>query len=487
MAEGGRTNSKLSGFLKGSAILVVSNVFLKAINFLLLPLYTSKLTPAMLGISDTITTLTGIVFPILVMGLDSAFSAFYFEKDEENRSAKVFHTLTWTFCVLGMIPLLLMLASGGISELLFHTRDYSYIVRFALASVSFNLWFLPYSLELRLKNRMFLYGLANVIASVSMMLLNILFVAVLQMGEVALVLSTFLVHVEQLLIFMLIVKQTPKREFYDQTLLKNMLRFAIPLVPMTILTWVLTLSDRYILLHYHGTGAVGLYGIGLRFTNLLNVVISAVAMAYTTFAFSSKDDEGAKRYYYYVFNVESFLLLGISFTIALFGKEIVLLLDSAYVTAYQPLQDLMFAQALYAMTTIVSYGIYFKKKSVYSLISVAAAAGLNLGLNFLLIPKYGIRAAALTTLLGFLLNFLLTLYFSERVYPCEYGQGKMALTAASLYAIAFLLKETSAWIKLIAWIAAAIGAVFLYRGVLIRVITYIKSALRARRKERAID
>ena len=76
--------AKLKSFFKGSIVLIISNVFLKAINFLLLPLYTKNLTPEMLGISDTITSFTGLVFPILVMGLDSAYSAFYFEEKKPD-------------------------------------------------------------------------------------------------------------------------------------------------------------------------------------------------------------------------------------------------------------------------------------------------------------------------------------------------------------------------------------------------------------------
>ena len=69
-------NSKLAVFLKGSAILVASNMCLKAINFFLLPLYTAYLTPTMLGVSDSITTFTGFLLPLLTLGLDSAYSAF---------------------------------------------------------------------------------------------------------------------------------------------------------------------------------------------------------------------------------------------------------------------------------------------------------------------------------------------------------------------------------------------------------------------------
>lgn len=483
MSEGKPEQSKVSSFIKGSSILVLSNVCLKAINFFLLPLYTHHLTPSMIGISDSVTTLTGILLPLLTMGLDSAFSAFYFEKSDPDRAGKVFSTLTWAFLLIGCVPLLLMPAAQLISELLFHTGEYSYIIRFALISVSFNLWFLTYSLELRLQNKMFLYGLSNVIASLSMVLLNILFVAVLHLGESSLVLSTMIVHIENLLVLLLFVKTKPQRRLFDAGLFRQMMRFALPLVPMTLMMWVLSLSDRYVLLQCKGDAEVGLYGIGLRFTNLMNVVISAVSVAYTTFAFSSREDENAKRQYYYIYNIESFLLIGIAFTVGLFGREIVQMMTAeSYARSYLTLRDLMFSQAFYAMASIVGYGIYFAKKSGYSLIAVSAGAVLNLGLNLLLIPRYGMTAAALTTLLGYALHYFLTLHFSEKLYPCDYGQKRVLLSLAALYAACFAAAEAALRVKVGLWCACFAGMVLVYRDPLDTLLSYGRQWLAARKK-----
>lgn len=459
--------SKLSSFISGSLILVLSNVCLKAINFFLLPLYTANLTPTMIGISDSITALTGIILPLLTMGLDSAFSAFYFDKNDYERSKKVFSTLTWAFLVSGSIPLLLMIVTPSISRLLFHTEDYSYIVKFALVSISFNLWYLPFSLEIRLQNKMLLYGISNVVASVSMVALNILFVSFMHLGESSLVLSTMIVHIESFLILLLFVRSKPKRKWFDKGLLLQMLKYAVPLVPMTLMVWILSLSDRYVILYYHGEAEVGLYGIGLRFTNLMNVVISAISMAYTTFAFSSKEDTDARQHYYYIFNIEAILLIGIAFTIGLFGKEIIKVMTTEeYGQSYLALRDLMFSQVFFAMTTIIGYGIFFEKKSVYSLIAVSAGAGLNFSLNMLLIPRFGISAAAFTTLLGYILYFFLTLCFSEKLYPCNYGQRKVLISLFILYGACCFCMELTIWIKMITWIICFVGMIVAYKDIL---------------------
>lgn len=467
-------------FLKGSGILVLSNVALKAMNFFLLPLYTKFLSPEQLGISDSITNLTGFVFPILALGLDSAFSAFYFDKNDADRGKKVFGTLSYTFIFLGIFALFLGLFSGPVSRLLFSTEEYRWIVFMAFGSVAVNLWYLPYSLELRLKNRMFYFGLANVLASLSMILLNILFVAGLQMGERALVLSTLLAQVIHMVLLLIFVRVSPKKENFDGGLLRGMVRYGLPLIPMTALNWVLSLSDQYVLLHYFGKGTVGIYGLGLRFVTVLNVVISAVSMAYTTFAFQVKDSEKAKRQYYHVFQLESLFLMGISFTVTLFGQEIVNLMSSnpSYGQAAEPLRDLLFAQTIYAMSGIVGYGINFAKKSGYYLLAVSAGAAVNLVLNLILIPEYGIKAAAMTTLIGYLVVFILVYIFSERLYPCHYGLIRVGSMTVVLYGTCLALTDTPLWARLIAWTVAAVLAIVVFRDELRKLYFFFRKRKR---------
>ena len=180
--------------------------------------------------------------------------------------------------------------------------------------------------------------------------------------------------------------------------------------------------------------------------------------------------------YYYIYNIESYLLLGVSFTIGLFGKEIIhFMTTEAYSTSYETLRDLMFAQSIYAMTTIVGYGIYFEKKSTYSFIAVTAGAVLNLGLNFILVPEYGIKAAAFTTLLGYILNYLITLYFSKRVYPCNYGELKVGVLMIVLYLLCMVGEKMALPFKIGLWCVCAIGTTLAFMSILRYIVNYFKT------------
>ena len=283
--------------------MVASNIILKAIQFFLLPLYTKYLSPSELGISDTITSFTSFLFPLLVMAFDSAFSAFFYEEDGREYETRVFNTAFFFLVVQGIIPIVMTFGSGIISQVLFGTSQYSVGVIIALLSVSTNLWYLAFALLTRMENRMRTFALINVSSSTMMILLNILFVSILQWGYMALLASSCIVNVLQIVLYLITCKITIRRNYVDKPLFRKMFQYAVPLIPMTVSTWILNMSDRYMLLYFCGEAEVGIYGIGGRFITVLSVVISGISTAYTSFAFKSHRDEEAKEMFVDVVNI----------------------------------------------------------------------------------------------------------------------------------------------------------------------------------------
>lgn len=467
--------SGLKTFIKGSAVLFASNIIIKGIQFFLLPLYTNELTPEMLGVSDAVTTLTGFVFPILVMGMDSAFSAFYFE-DETNQQDKVFSSVAFLLGIMGIIPVIACLFSGKWSEILFKASDNASIVMIALLAVTANLLYLPLSLEVRLQNRMAAYSIIAVVSSATIIILNVLFLTVFHFGVYSLIISTLIINVLQICLFSLAVDKKFTFKYVDGKLIRRMLRYSLPMLPAVLSSLILTLSDRYIVLHYWGEQAVGVYGIGNRFVAILSVVISSISTAYTTFAYSSYKKSEAKEQFSLVLNIVYVMMIGIAFVVSIFSKEIISIMTaSEYVMAYKILPDMMYSQVFYVLYTITCYGVLFEKKSGYILLATSVAASVNLVLNFIFIPYYGITAAAFTTFIGYAIMFLINYFNSQRLYPCPYGIKKIMLHFSGMYLIVKLLLEESFILKAGISVLCAAFTLFLYRKRIVKGIKLFKS------------
>lgn len=444
--------SKIQQLVDGSLILICSNLIIKAANFFLLPLYTKYLTPTDLGISDTITGFTAFLYPLLILAFDSAFSAFYFDSDAPLHRKKVFSTVEITMIATSMIAVILLFFSKQASYLLFHSEQYSAVIKLALISVILNLWYTPLSIQIRLENRMRLLAVINLITSLSMLFFNILFVSFLQLNYLALIVSMLLVQLLSVIIYSCNSKQSISLSLWDSKLFKKMLRYALPLVPMLVSNWILSLSDRYIILYYMGPASVGIYGIASRFVTVLNVITTSISTSYVSFAFSSVHEKNAKENANKVLNTVFVILLSLCFTISVFSKELVAIMtETQYFEAYKLVAPLMLGQVCYCVTTIIGYGIAFAKKSSYFLFATLSGTIINVISNIIFIPMYGNYAAALTTFAGYFIMMITTYYLAQKVYPCLYRIKTISVLIIIMLVLCLNITHLRIMIKIILW------------------------------------
>lgn len=465
-------------FIKGSVILIVSNLVLKGINFFLLPLYTKYLSPSELGISDTITSLTSVIFPLLVMGLDSAFSAFYYDQRNEEYQNKIFNTVTFSLAIASIVPVIIAFFSKYLSTFLFGSNGYGFLISVALVSVTMNLWYLPFSLLIRMQNRMVLFSIINIVASLTMIGLNILLLSVCHVGVYALIVSTAVVQGIQIILYLCFGKAKVHYKKSDKSLAKRMFKYALPLVPAILATWILNLSDRYLINYFCGESQVGLYGIAARFGTAISLFANGVYMAYTTYAYDKKDDNDAKQQYARILNAFVVLLLTVCLTVSFFGKEIIALMtESAYQCAYTMLIPLLFSQILYGINTIVGYALGFEKKSTYSFIATTAGAVINVVLNMIFIPQYGAVAAAYTTCFSFACMTAITYIFAQKLYYVRYRIVRMLLVLVITFFLTIFAQELVLTLRFVIWLGILCTIALIYKDVMADYIKLIKKVL----------
>ncbi|MFR6257501.1 MAG: lipopolysaccharide biosynthesis protein [Anaerovoracaceae bacterium] len=473
--------SKQIQFLKGSTILIISNLVIKGINFFLLPLYTKYLTPEALGVSDTIVSLTSMIFPLLVMGLDSAFSAFYFDERSEEHQKRVFNTICCTLMLVSIIPIVFILFSQIISVFLFNTDKYDILVSIAFLSVSMNLWYLPFSIIVRMKNKMLLFAIVNFIASISMIGLNIVFLSVVHLGVYSLILTTAIINLLQFCLYLKFSGSKIEKTFFNKKLIQKMLKYSLPLVPNVVALWILNMSDRYIILYFCGEGDVGLYGIAARFATMVSFIANGVYMSYTTYVYDKKDDADAPKQYARILNAFNLIILIICIIGSIFGKEVIgIMTDEAYYESYLMLAPLLFSQLLYGINTIVGYAIGFAKKSYYTLLSTSVGAIINVILNIIFIPKFGAVAAAYTTCVSFAIMVVITYLISQKLYYVEYGIKKMTIIIICTFVISVFVKDINIVMKIIFAVIVIISLLLSYKKIVMDCIIIIKRILNRR-------
>ncbi|MCK4819091.1 polysaccharide biosynthesis C-terminal domain-containing protein, partial [bacterium] len=114
-------------------------------------------------------------------------------------------------------------------------------------------------------------------------------------------------------------------------------------------------------------------------------------------------------------------------SLALFGKGLIkiLALNPDYWAAYQVVPYIILAYIFSGARSVANLGLYLKRKTKYIAYNTIGTAVLNIGLNFILIPKYKMIGAAVATIISFVVLYVATYFVANRFYKIPYENMKL--------------------------------------------------------------
>jgi O-antigen/teichoic acid export membrane protein len=101
---------------------------------------------------------------------------------------------------------------------------------------------------------------------------------------------------------------------------------------------------------------------------------------------------------------------------------------------------LVFGGTAFIAFNVMSIGIGRAKRTQFNWVVTGAAALVNVGLNFALIPPYGMVGAAISTLVAYVVMFLGMTVRAQQVFPVPYQWRRIALVTATAVGLTVLGK-----------------------------------------------
>ena len=168
-------------------------------------------------------------------------------------------------------------------------------------------------------------------------------------------------------------------------------------------------------------------------------VILPFGLTLLPLAFKIYKTEGDKEYYKKLKTYVAFFLAWAGFALSLFSEEIVILFaqEPSYYPAYKVVPLIVFAYVIYGVSMISSLGMYLTGKNHFIALITIICAGLNIALNFWLIPRYGMMGAAVNTVISFAILDGLSNIASGRYYKIPYEHFK--IIRLFLFAVLFFV------------------------------------------------
>jgi O-antigen/teichoic acid export membrane protein len=214
-------------------------------------------------------------------------------------------------------------------------------------------------------------------------------------------------------------------QFPKFTELKDYLRFGVPLIPNIAILWVILFSDRYMIGYFLGTSDVGIYAAAYGLASLVSFYAGPLNMVlYPTV--SKLYDEGkiAETKTYLKYSLKYLMMLSIpsAFGLSILALPLLQTLTTPEFTSGNTIVPILAAGLVaYGFYQLGLYTIRLVKKTYLEAYILGISAALNIGLNFLLIPRIGILGAAVATLVAYGVLGILTIIVSFRYLKFDLG------------------------------------------------------------------
>jgi O-antigen/teichoic acid export membrane protein len=287
-------SDRYSKLLKNSLVFFIGNLGSKIISFVIVPFYTYVLTTEEYGSADLITTTVNMLAPFVMVGMNEAVLRFTVSKDE-NVGGIATNSLA-VVTVGSVVSWLLFPLFASISII----GDNVVLFLLLLTLTCFNNVFLQLLRGIG-KSKSFAFN--GVLITFSMAAANVIALGIFHLGVKGYLASMLAAQAIGALHIIVSCKLWRLVSFkaLDRQLTRRMLVYCIPLIPNSLMWWIMSASDRYVILFFLGAGANGIYNVAQKIPSIVNIVYGIFMQAWQISAIEERDSEDNARFQSTVF------------------------------------------------------------------------------------------------------------------------------------------------------------------------------------------
>jgi O-antigen/teichoic acid export membrane protein len=440
----GRPQSLVSQLLelsRHSVIYGIGGLVSRFLAVIMLPLYTSYVSPGDYGRIEILMSAMAVAVVVLRGGASFGFIRFYFDSKEPTYRRRLIRTIFWAQMAYSTLALILCVVfAPQLARLLSvsyrpgaHLQGSGTSLVIATGVLLWaNINYAQMTNLFRAEQRSVAFSIATLANIAITVPLTVILVVVYKEGPLGIIvgnLSGTLVLYGVLLAY----RREQLGLQLDRKLLHAVNRFGVPLMAAALAMWVTNFGDRLMLSKLlHGSYAlaqVGQYSLANKISSAMVLLFTAFQIAWPAFAYSIEDEGAAKRAYSYVLTYLMLVAAWAAVALSLFAPWIVHLLGQkpGYWPAAKAIPALAYSSVFFAGFIVVTIATGRARQTQFNWIAATAAAGLNFGLNLWLIPAYGMLGAAYATLAAYVLLMVVRTWNAQHVYPVPYQWRRVAI------------------------------------------------------------
>ncbi len=398
-------SEKKQSLVKNSIAYIVLGFLPMTVNLLLAPIYSQYISPEEYGIIALASIFQGLLATFISLGLEGAFSRFYFDYDRRMVLVKgLMSTILLTVIFVSVVVGVFLALSGDyifdmlLSNSQFTYSSYGYIIFFTTLSTIIHAIFLSYYRNQENVKAYAIISLSFFLTSIGGILIGVIYFKAQAFGNIAgRAMGTTLISGALLLLYFL-----RNRLQFKKSYLKKCLYYSLPLMPYLILLIVYNNIDKIMIERYLNIKELGLYNFAFMISSVISVFIYAVFNAVSPQVYKlltsgkAQDLAQVKQ----INNLFHLLVIGI-LSIAMAGvvPAIKLFIAEEYHVIGQYIGLLMLVYIFQVYYVIYTIPLFFHKKTkVLPWISLIVLV-VGVVSNLIFIPMFGIYGVCLSLLI----------------------------------------------------------------------------------------
>ena len=432
---------KLSEPIKASMWFIISNIIIRGMSFITLPIFSRLLTTSEYGTVSVYQSWVSIISIITTLtiwgGVFNVGMVKFGEKRDEMISSfqGLAISITVVFATIAIILLPVMSMLTKMSYLLVVTMFID-----ILAQIPFNIW----STEQRYLYKYKKLVLITLLISISNPILGYFAVANSQDKATARIISGLIVPcIVGIILFINIQKKG--KCFYSKEFWKYAFLFNVVLIPHYLSTQILNQADRVMIDSLCGKSDAGIYSVAYSFAMLLSLITGGINSSLTPYIYQKMKENDIAKLRRQVSSVLWLVALATMAFIAFIPDVFFFLLPDSYYPALKVIPPVTLgAFFLFIYPLFGSIEFYFEENKYVTYASIGGAV-LNIILNYYFIQIFGFIAAAYTTFFCYLCFTVFHYFFMKKVckkhnfYDSVYDERTVLLISVLVIAFSLLL------------------------------------------------
>jgi len=436
--------SEYTIFAKRIGLVGVAQTIVSLKGLIILPILTKTLGASDYGIWAQILITVSLLQPFIILGLDSSILRFLSSR-EKGKIVQGVITVLFVITVTGAVAsLILFLSSDFIATTFLKEESAAFVIKIASPLIILG------ALNVVALGSFRVFGQIKRYSAIMLLqaFLEIGLIAVFVLsgyGLIGAIISILITRTVTFGIMLYLIISYAGFTSPDFSILRPYLIYGLPLIPTVVFQFVIASSDRYVIGFFMGAEKVGIYSAAYGIGGIVLMFSAYIMYILRPTIYSLYDDgkvDEVKVYLSYSWKCLMMLSIPSAFGLSILSEPLL-----ASLTTPEFVSVGKFVIPLVALGTIF-YGaemifgtvLMLVKRIKIFVIVFGTVAVVNIGLNILFIPRWGVTGAAIATLIAYAMAAI-SIYYKSR----QYMKFDIKLAFIVKYILASIIMASGIW------------------------------------------